>query len=126
MAQHRRASTITVLGHEFNVLPSALSSLSEFDIGDSITLLLTGDANPAVAGVVSSSSARTNAVGVVTDCSTSSATVKLLGSNLELSGNPNLSDPGSVSWRASWSPFPPPGWGRLPFPDCPAVELFPA
>lgn len=85
-------STITVLGHEFNVLPSALSSLSEFDIGDSITLLLTGDANPAVAGVVSSSSARTNAVGVVTDCSTSSATVKLLGSNLELSGNPNLSE----------------------------------
>lgn len=81
-------STIMVLGHEFNVLPSALSSLSEFDIGDSITLLLTGDANPAVAGVVSSSSARTNAVGVA-QCSGSSATVELLGSNLVLEGKIN-------------------------------------
>lgn len=68
--------TVTVLGATFSVLPSAMSDLASFKIGDTITLLLTNDGR--VAGAVSSSAARSTAVGVVTACSTNSATVKPL------------------------------------------------
>lgn len=36
-------TTITVLGHEFPVLEGALDSISQFKIGDSVSLLLTAD-----------------------------------------------------------------------------------
>lgn len=55
--------TITVLGKEFSVLPGAAEDLQNFKVGDMITLLLTEDGR--VAGVVSSSAARSNSVGYV-------------------------------------------------------------
>ena len=55
-------SSITVLGHAFEVLPSAISSLSSHKLGDQLTLLLTPDAQ--VAGVVDSSKLSGNSVGI--------------------------------------------------------------
>lgn len=66
-------SAITVLnGTELTVLPTAMESLSAFKPGDTMTLLLTEDGQVAGA-VASDSTARGNAVGIV-----SGGTVQLL------------------------------------------------
>lgn len=81
-------STVTVLGKDFDVLPAAVSELSKYSIGQSVTLLLTGDLK--VAGVVSSSTVRSNAVGIVTEISESHAEVELfMGVTVE--GDPKIS-----------------------------------
>jgi hypothetical protein len=69
-------TSVTVMGHTFNVLPSAVETLSKFTIGQQITLLLTEDNQ--VAGAVESSKAAGNAMGIVRSVSTSEATVDLL------------------------------------------------
>lgn len=56
-------ATVTVLGHEFQVLPSAASDLNTFKIGDTVTLLLSH--NGQVAGAVEPSVAKSTAVGTV-------------------------------------------------------------
>jgi hypothetical protein len=57
-------TSITVLGHEFEVLDSGWSTIQSFSLGDQVTLLLTADGK--VAGMASSKEARSNAVGLVT------------------------------------------------------------
>mgnify|MGYP004519160063 CR=1 FL=1 len=79
---------VTVMNHEFSVLPGAADSLSSFKIGQQVTLLLTEDNQ--VAGAVDPSKARGNAVGIATSVSTDSVTVKLF-CGLEIKGNPHLS-----------------------------------
>lgn len=68
--------TINVLGADFPVLPSAIEDLSAFQVGDTITILFTADGQ--VAGAVSPNTARSTAVGVVTECSTTQASVRSL------------------------------------------------
>lgn len=82
-------TSVTVMGTSFNVLPSAVDSLKKFNIGDSITLLFTNDLQ--VAGAVNTSLARTNAIGIVTKCSTSSAEVELFA-GITVSGDPKVTD----------------------------------
>lgn len=53
---------ITVMGNEFDVLPSAAAYLSSMKLGDSITLLLTEDAQ--VAGAIDAKKLSGNAVGI--------------------------------------------------------------
>ena len=83
-------ATVTLLGHDFKVLPSAASDLSRFKIGDTITLLLAH--NGQVAGAVEPSVAKSTAVGTVKSISEGSATVTAInlkgenGKPLELSG----------------------------------------
>ena len=79
---------LTVLGHEFPVLPGAAESLSSFKIGQQLTLLLTEDNQ--VAGAADPAKVRGNAVGIATSVSKESATVKLF-CGLEIKGNPHLS-----------------------------------
>ena len=55
-------STVTVMGAEFSVLPSAIPDLAQFKVGDRMTLLLTTTGQ--VAGAVSTDAAKSNAVGV--------------------------------------------------------------
>ena len=55
-------STVTVMGAELNVLPSAIPDLAQFKVGDRMTLLLTTTGQ--VAGAVSTDAAKSNAVGV--------------------------------------------------------------
>lgn len=82
--------TITVLGKEFAVLPGAAEDLQNFKVGDMITLLLTEDGR--VAGVVSSSTARSNSVGYVSAISDGEATVVMLDKVLgELKGKTSYS-----------------------------------
>ena len=56
---------ITVMGHEFNVLPSAVDMLAKLKVGSALTLLLTEDNQ--VAGAVSNegNAVRGNALGIV-------------------------------------------------------------
>lgn len=75
-------TNITVCGKKFDVLSSAMSSLSTFKIGDKITLLLTPDAQ--VAGAVDARHLSGNAVGVAT-VTKEKATVKLT-EGVELTG----------------------------------------
>ncbi|MGE4353711.1 MAG: S-layer homology domain-containing protein [Oscillospiraceae bacterium] len=82
-------SVISVMGKKFSVLPSAVSSLKQFDIGDNITLLLTSDLQ--VAGAVSTSAARSNAVGIVKSCTANSAEVQLF-IGITVSGELHVSD----------------------------------
>lgn len=56
--------SVTVLGATLPVLSSAYEDLAKFKIGDIVTLLLTADGQ--VAGVVSSSEAKSTTVGTVT------------------------------------------------------------
>lgn len=65
---------IKLCGQKFDVLPSALSSLGSFAVGDKITLLLTPDAQ--VAGAVDARNVSGNAIGVAS-ISGSTATVEL-------------------------------------------------
>ena len=60
-------TTITALGHTFNVLPTAVESLSRYKPGDAVTLLLTVDGQVAGAADPSANATRSNAVGVVWD-----------------------------------------------------------
>lgn len=69
---------IKVMGHVWDVLPSAQESLAAFKIGDMMTLLFTADM--CVAGAVPPSAASGNAVGVVKKCSESGAEVELFTS----------------------------------------------
>lgn len=73
---------IIVMGTEFDVLPSAVSSLSGFKVGDQITLLLTEDAK--VAGVAKPDKIRANGIGIA-KVSGSDVKVELL-EGLTLSG----------------------------------------
>lgn len=71
--------TVTVLGHTFTVLDSAVTDFSSFKIGGSVTLLLTENAE--VAGAVSSDTVRGTAVGMFDQ---SAGTITLLDSGLVL------------------------------------------
>jgi len=80
---------IKVLGQTFKVLPSAVSDVSSFKVGQTVTFLFTADNK--VAGAVSPSTLQNTAIGVVTQASGSSATVELLN-GLVVSGNPGLTN----------------------------------
>ena len=58
-------TTITVLGTELNVLPTAVESLSQFKPGQQMILLLTADDQVAGAVATNTSGARSNALAVV-------------------------------------------------------------
>ena len=75
--------TITVFGKEFSLLDSAAEALTDFDIGDQITLLLTS--TNEVAEVLSVSEYSTSNYGVVTSLSSSSCSVQL-ANGITLSG----------------------------------------
>ena len=81
-------SKITVLGHSFDVLPSAAADLSRFKLGRVITLLLTEDHQ--VAGAASSEKLSGNAIGIASKVSEHAATVQLF-SGLTVEGDPALS-----------------------------------
>lgn len=66
---------VTVMGTEFGVLDSAASTLANFDVGSSITLLLTADNQ--VAGAVAGSALSCSNYGVVKSLTASDATVTL-------------------------------------------------
>lgn len=76
---------ITLLGQDFDVLPSAVDMLAAMRLGSQITLLLTADNQ--VAGAVSGTVG--NAVGIVTALSENAATVRLL-CGLTVTGDPEL------------------------------------
>lgn len=83
-------SKITLMGCDLPVLPSAISSLSNYKVGQFITLLLTADLQ--VAGAVTSGVTGSTAIGVVQPgITTSSAAVKLLN-GLVVKGNPAVTD----------------------------------
>lgn len=71
-------SKLTALGHEFNVLPTAMESLAEFKPGSQVTLLLTEDNQVAGAVKPGGGGASGNALGIVKSLSADSATVDLL------------------------------------------------
>lgn len=81
-------STITVMGYSFPVMSGAITDLQSFRIGDRMTLLLTHDNR--VAGVVSTASASSSAMGIA-KVSAGSSSVTLLDGSLVLSGKNNLS-----------------------------------
>ena len=90
-------SRITMLGVDLKVLPGAVSDLSAFKPGDSVTLLLTSKGE--VAGAVEPAVAKTTVVGVVKEISAGSAKVEPLttfydadGQPVVFTGNPGLSD----------------------------------
>ena len=68
--------TVTVLGADFPVMPSAVDTLAGFQIGATVTLLFSADGQ--VAGAVASSEAKSTAVGIVEKVEGSSATVASL------------------------------------------------
>ena len=80
--------TVTLMGQTFDVLSSARGDLAAFKPGDKITLLLTMEHQ--VAGVVSADTVTGNAVGIAT-VGDATATVRLLQSGLEVSGEVNSS-----------------------------------
>ena len=82
-------SKITVLGHEFNVLPSAMQTVSKFRPGDQITLLLTEDNQVAGAVEATGTTATGNAIGIA-EVSSGSATVDLL-CGIQVKGSVSLS-----------------------------------
>ena len=80
-------TSVKVMGHDFPVLSTARNDLSSFKVGDKITLLLTSDGR--VAGAVSATAVKGEAVGIATvsgEGSETTATVKLLQGGLEVSG----------------------------------------
>lgn len=87
----KEPTEITVLGHTFKVLPTAVESVAKFSPGDQMTLLLTEDNQ--VAGVVEATStvARSNAIGIVKEISAGSATVDLL-CGISVSGSTTLTE----------------------------------
>ena len=83
-------SRITVMGTTLEVLPCAVSDLATFKVGEKVTFLLTTTGQ--VAGAVSPSVARSNAVGVAKIDSKDSASIELLDGILTLKGKTTLSD----------------------------------
>ena len=73
----------TVMGHEFEVLPSGRDDLASFQVGQRVTLLLTGDNQ--VAGAVNPDVVSSDAVGLAS-ISGGKATVTLLETGLTVSG----------------------------------------
>lgn len=84
-------SKVTVLGHEFDVLSTAMESLSAFKPGDQITLLLTEDNQVAGAVKPGTGGAGGNAVGIVKSASAGSASVDLI-CGIHVEGKANISD----------------------------------
>ena len=82
-------TTLRLLGHDFDVLPTAQSTLARFRPGDQITLLLTEDNKVAGAVKPNTSGAGANAIGIATSISGSSATVQLL-CGIEIKGTVDL------------------------------------
>ena len=82
-------STVTVMGAELTVLPSAQADLAAFKVGDKVTLLLTTTGQ--VAGAVSPDVAKSNAVGVA-EVKGTMATIKLLDGILTLEGKTTYSE----------------------------------
>ena len=82
-------TSLRLLGHDFNVLPTAQSTLARFRPGDQITLLLTEDNN--VAGAVKPGTVGANAIGIATSTSGTSATVELL-CGIEIKGTVDLGE----------------------------------
>ena len=82
---------ITVLGHAFKVLPTAVETLSQFKPGDQITLLLTEDNQVAGAVEAKGNVATANIVGIARKVTSGSATVDLL-CGISISGSTTLSD----------------------------------
>jgi hypothetical protein len=68
--------TVTVLGADFPVMPSAVDTLAGFQIGATVTLLFSADGQ--VAGAVASSEAKSTTVGIVEKIDGTSATVASL------------------------------------------------
>ena len=78
-------TSVTVLGHTFPVLNSAVDSLSSLKLGETVTLLITGDGQ--VAAAYRPGTVQGNAMGIVEEGSTESEVkVKLLGTNITVSG----------------------------------------
>lgn len=84
-------TSITVMGKEFSVLSTAADTMSKLKLGNTITLLLTEDNQVAGAVEAGTSGAAGNAVGIVKEVSTTSATVNLL-CGLTISGTVSLID----------------------------------
>ncbi len=84
-------TSITVMGKEFSVLSTAADTMSKLKLGTTITLLLTEDNQVAGAVEAGTSGAAGNAVGIVKEVSTTSATVNLL-CGLTISGTVSLTD----------------------------------
>ncbi len=74
-------SKLTALGHEFDVLPTAMDSVSKFRPGDQMTLLLTDGGQVAGAVEATGNAARGNAVGIMS----SSGAVQLLCGTAKIS-----------------------------------------
>ena len=89
-------TSIHVLGHDFEVLPTAQATLAKFRPGSQITLLLTEDNKVAGAVKPGTAGANANAIGIATSASGSSATVKLL-CGIEISGAVDLGLTGNSS-----------------------------
>ena len=70
-------TTVTVLGHVFNVLPSAVESLSQFKPGQQVTFLLTED-NQIAGAIEAKGGISGNVLGIVKSVSADSAKVELL------------------------------------------------
>ena len=85
----KEPTKITVLGYEFNVLPTAMQTVSQFQPGDQITLLLTEDNQVAGAVEASGNTATGNAIGIA-KVSSGSATVDLL-CGIQVKGSVSLS-----------------------------------
>ncbi len=83
---------IRLMGHDFEVLSTAVDTLSKLRLGDTVTLLLTEDNQVAGAVPAGTSGAAGNALGILDTGSTpSKATVKLL-SGIEISGTAAVSE----------------------------------
>lgn len=83
-------STITMMGTEFQVLPSAMADLASFQVGSRVTLLLT--ATGEVAGAVSPDVAKSNAVGVAQVSSKDNVSITLLDGLITLKGGTRYSE----------------------------------
>lgn len=84
-------SKITLMGTEFSVLPTAADTMSKLKLGQAITLLLTEDNQVAGAVEMGTSGASGNAMGIVKEVSSGSATVNLL-SGLTITGKVSLKE----------------------------------
>ena len=95
-------TSIKVFGHDFEVLPTAQSTLAKFRPGSQITLLLTEDNKVAGAVKPGTAGANANAIGVATSAGGTSATVKLL-CGIEVSGTVDLGvTEGTGNYIAQW------------------------
>lgn len=79
-------TTITLTGHDFPVLDSAVDSLSKLKLGETVTILLTADGQ--VAGAYRPSTVQGNAMGIVKSADSEKAEVELLGTKIVLTGQP--------------------------------------